>query len=136
MVREQLPDAELEVLACLGRLGEASARNIREEMAAYRPMVHASVTTLLKRLEAKGLVSKRKGPTGKAFLFKPVQQPAHTYREVVGDLVQRVFGGSGIALVTSLFETNPPTLAEIDELEEILRERRKKIKGSSKNSRV
>jgi BlaI family transcriptional regulator, penicillinase repressor len=129
MVRDQLPDAELEVLACLGRLGEATARSIREEMAAYRPMVHASVTTLLKRLEVKGLVAKRKGPIGKAFLFRPIQQPAHTYREVVQDLVQRVFGGSGIALVNSLFETNPPTMAEIEELENILQAHRKQLKN-------
>ncbi len=127
MVREQLPDAELEVLACLGRLGEATARTIREEISVYRPMVHASVTTLLKRLEAKGLVSKRKGTEGKAYLFKPVQQPAHTYRNVVSDLVQRVFGGSGVALVNSLFETNPPTLDEIEELEQILQSHRKQI---------
>ncbi len=120
MTREQLPDAELEVLTCLGRLGEATGRAIRESMAGYRPMAHGSVFTLLKRLEAKGLVTKRKGPVGKAFLYKPVQQPAHTYREVVGDLVQRVFGGSGIALVTSLFETKPPTPRELDELGQLL----------------
>lgn len=129
MPTPQLPDAELEVLTCLGRLGEATARTLRETIAQYRPLSHSSICTLLQRLETKGLVTKRKGPVGKAFLFSPVQKPAHTYREVVGDLVQRVFGGSGIALVNSLFETNPPTLDEIEELEKILQVQRQQIRN-------
>jgi predicted transcriptional regulator len=128
MKNEPLPDAELEVLACLGRMGEATARAIREEMAGYRPMAHGSVSTLLKRLEGKGLVAKRKGSVGKAFLYRPARQPEYTYRGVVQDLLQRVFGGSGIALVTSLFETQPPTASELDQLEELLESLRKQTK--------
>lgn len=125
---ENLPDAELEVLACLGRLEEATARTIREELAPFRPMAHGSVATLLKRLEGKGLVAKRKGPIGKAFLYRPVRRQSHTYNGVVQDLVQRVFGGSGIALVTSLFETQPPTPAELEQLEDLLERLRKNHK--------
>lgn len=128
MAREQLPDAELEVLTCLGRLGEAAARTLRDQLAPFRPMAHGSVLTLLKRLEAKGLVTKRKGPVGKAFLYRPVRQLAHTCQEVVADFVQRIFGGSGIDLVTSLFDTRPPTPAELDRLEELLVALRKQSK--------
>ena len=57
----KLPDAELDLLAALCRAGEATARELRDTLAPYRPMAHGSVLTLLGRLEAKQLVDKRKG---------------------------------------------------------------------------
>jgi BlaI family transcriptional regulator, penicillinase repressor len=120
MAEERLPDAELEVMACLWRLREATARQVREAMMGYRPMAHTSMVTLLGRLEAKGLVKRAKGPVGKAFLYTPMRRPGKTYRRVVGDVLQRIFGGNGLALVASLFETQPPTAAELVELQQLL----------------
>ncbi len=133
MTEDRLPDAELEVMACLWRLGEASARQLRESMAGFRPMAHASVMTLLNRLEAKGLIRRAKGPVGKAFVYTPTRQPGKTYRRVIGDVLQRIFGGNGPALVASLFETQPPTAEEIDQLQRLLDQLRSKAdkgKGS------
>ena len=126
MAEERLPDAELEVLACLWQLREATARQLREAMTGYRPMAHTSMVTLLGRLEAKGLVKRAKGPVGKAFLYTPMRRPGKTYRRVIGDVLQRIFGGNGPALVASLFETQPPTAAELVELQQLLDRLRKR----------
>jgi predicted transcriptional regulator len=115
-----LPDAELEVLACLHRQGQATAREIREAMQGYRPMAHASVLTLLTRLEGKGLVSREKGPVGKAFVYIPTARSNKTARNVLKRLLQRVFHGDGVALVTSLFQSKPPTPEELDRLEQLV----------------
>ncbi len=123
---EALPDAELEVLACLWRLGEGTARQVRETMHGYRPMAHGSVVTLLTRLQAKGLVAREKGPVGKAFVYKPRRRPGPTYRGLVKDFLQRIFGGNGVALVASLFESTPPTRDQLDELQRLLDELRQK----------
>lgn len=120
MGEDRLPDAELEVMACLWRLRQATARQLREAMADYRPMAHTSMMTLLSRLEAKRLVKRAKGPVGKAFLYAPTRRPDKTYRRVVGDVLQRIFGGNGPALVASLFETRPPTPAEVVKLQRLL----------------
>ncbi len=120
MAEERLPDAELEVLACLWQMGQATAREVREGMADYRPMAHASAVTLLGRLEAKGLVRREKGLVGKAFVYRPTRRPAATYRRILKDLVERIFGGSGVQLVTSLFETRPPTRDELEQLQQLL----------------
>jgi hypothetical protein len=37
-------------------------------------------------------------------------------------LLRRVFHGDGIALVTSLFQTKPPTADELDRLEQMVRD--------------
>ena len=115
-----LPDAELEVLACLWQRGQATARQIREAIKEYRPMAHGSVVTLLKRLEGKGLVRREKGPVGEAFVYSPTRRPGPAYRRIVGNLLQRIFGGDGVALVASLFETQPPTSDELEELQRLL----------------
>jgi len=119
-----LPDAELEVLACLWRRGEATARELREVMAEYRPMTHGAMMTLLKRLELKRLVTHRKGPVGKAFLYTPSHNPEPMYRRILRDLRERIFGGSGVSLVTSLFQGAPPTAEELDALQALLDELR------------
>jgi BlaI family transcriptional regulator, penicillinase repressor len=115
-----LPEAELEVLACVHQQGEAEAATIRERLTPFRPMTHASVVTLLRRLEDKSLVTKRKGERGKAFIYSAVQEPGATYRQVVGRLLERVFGGSKLTLVSSLFETKAPTEDELTQLRELV----------------
>lgn len=118
--QKNLPDAELEVLACLWQRGKATACELRETMASYRPMAHGSMVTLLKRLEGKGFVSKQKGTAGKAFVYEPTRGPKQTYRRIMKNLHERVFGGSGVAMVTSLFESRPPTQEELEELQKLL----------------
>ena len=120
-----LPDAELEVLACLWRHGKATARELRETMHGYRPMAHGSIATLLSRLQAKELVTRAKGPVGKAFVYKPTHRASTGYRRVINNLLQRIFGGNSIALVTSLFETKPPTQDELEELQRLIDDLRK-----------
>jgi BlaI family transcriptional regulator, penicillinase repressor len=132
-----LPDAELEVLACLQRQGRATVREVREALHRYRPLAHASVLTLLSRLEAKGLVSREKGAIGKAFVYLPTNRSRSTVRQLLKKLVQRVFHGDGVALVASLLQTKPPTPQELGRLEQLLRDlRAERSQGSGKDEGV
>jgi len=54
------------------------------------------MVTLLKRLEAKGLVTKRKGPVGKVFVYKSTRRPESNYRKIIEDLSERIFGRRGV----------------------------------------
>jgi BlaI family penicillinase repressor len=123
---ENLPDAELEVLSCLQRQGQATARQIRELMHGYRPMAHASVLTLLTRLEAKGLVCRQKGDFGKAFIYLPTNRSKATPGRALKRILHRVFHGDGVALVSSLFQSKPPSPEELDKLGQLLRDLRAK----------
>jgi len=102
MDSDHIPNAELDVLACLWQEGPVTARRIREMMLKYRPMAHGSVVTLLTRLEAKGLVSKEKGPVGKAFLFSAAKKAEVTQRQLVADMLGRVFAGDAGAMSAAL----------------------------------
>jgi predicted transcriptional regulator len=125
MAETSLPDAELDVLGALREKGKATARELREALEHSRPMAHGSVVTLLKRLEAKSLVKKERGPVGKAFVYRPTRRARTACRGVLERLVKRLYGGSGVALVASLFETNPPRAEEIEDLQRLLDQLRK-----------
>ena len=129
MNAKNVPTAELEVLACLRQMKKATARQIREHMHTYRPMAHGSVMNLLKRLEAKNLVTRKKGPVGKAFVYRPTAATASIYGNLLNRLLNRVFGGDSLALVSSLFETRPPDSRELEKLEELLDHLRIKHRG-------
>ena len=48
------------------------------------------------------------------------------FRPVVKNLLQRVFGGSSVHFVASLFESKPPTSEEIEDLQKLLDDLRSK----------
>jgi predicted transcriptional regulator len=122
----KLPDAELDVLTGLQRLGQATAAELRRELEPLRPMAHGSVVTLLNRLEAKDLVTRWKGDVGKAFVYRATQRREVTTRPLLRHMLQRVFGGDKLALVASLFETRPPTAKELEELERLVADLKQK----------
>ena len=83
-------------------------------------MAHGTVVTLLRRLEDRGLVKRRKADQGKAFVYRPARAHARTFGPAVSALMQRAFGGKPAALVASLFESRPPSNEEIDDLEALV----------------
>jgi predicted transcriptional regulator len=117
-----LPEAEMEVLAVLHARGEADARDVRAALASFRPMSHASVLTLLGRLEAKELVTRRKAPIGKAFLYSVAKSPKRLYRTLLRRVVTRMFGNDPARLVASLFDAKPPTKDELRQIRELVEE--------------
>lgn len=135
MTDRELPDAELDVMSRLWQAEALTAREIREQLQVTRPMTHASVCTLLRRLEDKGLVNRQKATTGKAFVYTASVAPTKTQRRLVRDLVDRMFAGSGVALVASLLQSRRQTDAEIVELQLLLDELKQKKAGQSKGSK-
>jgi predicted transcriptional regulator len=119
---DSLPEAELEVLACLHAAGEAEAAEVRRRLSPFRPMSHASVLTLLRRLERKDLVRRRPAATGKAHLYRAVPEPGATYRGVAGRLLRRVFAGDAVSLVASVFDGRPPDAEELARLRALVAE--------------
>ena len=138
MTKVDLPPAELDVMNCIWQRDE-TATAIRESLAQTRPLSHSSVCTLLKRLEEKGMIERSKGTKGKAFVYRPLVAKAGTKRSMLTRLLDRLFGGNGVALVASLLESRPPTDTEIDELEKLIKElkaerRNKNTKSQRKRS--
>ncbi len=118
---QELPEAELEVMACLWNAGARTAAEIREQLSSYRPMAHGSVLTLLNRLSEKNLVKREKSGQGKAFAYRASRGPKPTHRRILSKLRQRIFAGDSVAMVASLLESQPTSLEELQELKSLLK---------------
>lgn len=127
MTGKQVPNAELEVLACLNRMGLATARQIREAMLPYRPMTHGSVFTLLTRLEVKGLVTKEKGPVGKAYVYSITKRGGKVFPDMLHWFVQ-VFAGDSIQFVASIFDINPPDGKQVKDLKKLISDLKRHVR--------
>ena len=129
MTLEDLPDAELDVLAALWNGGQLTAREVREALAPRRPMTHGAVSTLLGRLDGKGLVARTGDKVGKAFVYRAAGRTAHTIRRRLDDLVERLFRGDRVGLVSSLFDGRRPSDDQIAQLEQLVDELKRKRRG-------
>ena len=79
----------------------------------------STVATMVRRMEAKGLLTFQEG--GKAKLIYPAVSREEASRAETDSLVQKVFRGSPGLLMASLLERNELTRSEIDELYAMLK---------------
>ena len=116
-------EAELSILRVLWRQGPSTVRGIWEQINTEQQTGYTTVLKLLQIMTEKGLVT-REG-SGRAHVYQATQTEEHSQRRMVGDLLDRAFGGSAQKLVMQALtarKASPEELAEIrrllDELEE------------------
>ncbi|MGH9804495.1 MAG: BlaI/MecI/CopY family transcriptional regulator, partial [Candidatus Acidiferrales bacterium] len=96
-----LPPLELECMKALWSLGEASVREIREQLAgARRLFAYTTIETIMDRLARKGAVERRK--VGRAHRYTPVYKRTEAREQAVSAVVNHFFDGSRRALAAHL----------------------------------
>jgi BlaI family penicillinase repressor len=93
----ELPPLELECMKVLWMRGEATVRDIREQLAAdARPLAYTTVETIMDRLTRKGAVERRR--VGRAHRYMPVYQKADARAQAIAAVAEHFFDGSRRAL--------------------------------------
>jgi BlaI family transcriptional regulator, penicillinase repressor len=116
--RPALAKSELEVARIVWQLGEASVRQVLDALPADRNLDFKTVQTYLRRLEAKGYLRTRR--EGRALVYVPRVRRDQVVREVIDDLVQRLFGGDSLPLFQHLIHDRGLTGAEVEQLRALL----------------
>ena len=107
MAVENPTELELVILKVLWDQSPLTARQIREVLAERgRELAHTSVITMLQRMVDKGQVDQLAPEVGKAFRFAPLLRKADVSRQMLGDLIDRVFDGSAEAVMLNLFDVS------------------------------
>src|SRR5436190_15476284 len=88
----RLGKVQLQIMEVLWREGRATARQITDELSRAKPIAHSTVQTLLRKLEAKGVIAH--DVEERTFIFRPLYQPADITASATRDLLARVFHGS------------------------------------------
>jgi BlaI family transcriptional regulator, penicillinase repressor len=129
MARSELPrptDAELAILRVLWHQGPSTVRQVRDVLERSQPTGYTTALKLLQIMTEKGLVVR--DIAQRTHVYRASRSESHTQRQIVGDLLQRAFGGSALKLVMQALtakKASPADLAEIRSLIENLERQRK-----------
>ena len=115
--------AEVEILGILWDQGPATVREVHERLGTAAG--YTGVLKLLQNMHAKGLVHRNQD--GQAHVYE-AREPARMKRQLLGDLVQRVFAGSASQLVLHLLEDEKATPEELEEIRQMLAKHRRRPK--------
>ncbi len=112
---ENLTPLELEIMNVLWETGPANVQTVQGRME--RDLAYTTVQTMLNILYRKGKV--KRSLRDRAYFYRPTVSRTQVAKQTVGDLVDRLFGGSAESLVMSLVETkhlSPEDLVRLKEL--------------------
>lgn len=127
---KELTERELEVMHAVWDLtgehdrsdveGGPLVADVRDELARRgRDLAYTTVATLLRILDEKGFVTQTSGE--RPFRYVPARTFDEVSGSLLGDLVERVFGGSREALLVRLIESRKLTKQERAVLSDVLK---------------
>ncbi len=116
--------AELRLLQILWELEEATVDDVVNAHPERERPHYKTTQTLLRIMENKELISHE--ARGRVFVFRPLVSRKTIDQLSVQTLVSRNFQGSAAGLLVNLLESSSIKKKELDELESLMREYRKK----------
>ena len=117
----QKPTAsELEILRVLWARGPSTVREVYEALREQKSLGYTTVLKLLQIMTAKGTV--RRNEDQRAHVYEACQPAAATKRQLVDDVLNRVFEGSASELMIHALEGRRTSKKELEELRRLLDE--------------
>ena len=119
----RLGDLQLRIMKILWASEEASVAHVHEELAADRDLAYTTIATMLRKMEARGLVKHRL--EGRSFIYRAAVGEEAVSRGMADHLLDRLFEGSLADMVHHLLSTREISREELKRLEKLIAERRK-----------
>lgn len=116
--------SELEILRVLWERGPSTVREVHEALSASKPIGYTSVLKFMQIMTAKGTV--RRNEEQRAHVYEAVQPAEKTKRQLAGDVLQRVFGGSASQLMMHALAGRKTSREEIEAIRQLLNEYERK----------
>jgi BlaI family transcriptional regulator, penicillinase repressor len=126
MTRHTLGELQHAIMSILWQRGEATTAEVHEALHAERGLAFTTIATMLRKMEDKGVVTHRS--EGRQFVYGPTVTEEHVRRSMVGELVERLFGGNPKALVAHLVSEHEIDKAELATL-------RRRLEGERRRGR-
>ncbi|UHQ19286.1 BlaI/MecI/CopY family transcriptional regulator [Lysobacter sp. KIS68-7] len=110
--------AELDLLRTLWELGPATVKDAHQAMQAERPsLTYANVLRLMQVMHGKGLLTRDESQ--RSHVYAPAQAQDALQTNLLTDLIQKAFAGSGKHLVLAALDAHV-TDAEREEIRRLL----------------
>ncbi len=125
MSKENKPTAaELEILSVIWELDAATVREVHEIINARKPTGYTTILKMLQIMNEKGLVERDKA--NRAHIYRAIIKQNETGKQMLSDVLQKVFGGSALKLVQQVLETETTTAEDLREIRKMIQEAEKK----------
>ena len=121
----RLGDLQLRILQALWPRGEATVAQVLEDLAGHADLAYTTVATMLRTMEARGLVGHR--AEGRSFLYRATVAAEEVSRGMADHLVDRLFEGSLPDVVNHLLTTREVSREELRQLEKLIAQRKKTL---------
>jgi predicted transcriptional regulator len=116
--RKTLTEVELEMMRVLWQLGEGTVSDVQSRLPQDRKLAYTSVSTMLRILEQKGMVTSRK--EGRGHIYEPLLDRETYGKQTVEDLVHKVFGGAPTAMVRTLLDIDGLSESDLQAIRKLI----------------
>ncbi|MCA9245564.1 MAG: BlaI/MecI/CopY family transcriptional regulator [Planctomycetales bacterium] len=121
--KHRLGDLQLRILKVLWGHDWSSVADVRQRLGRP-PLAYTTVATMLRKMEDRQLVAHRE--EGRKFLYQAAVSAEEVSRSMTDNVVDRLFEGSIAATVNHLLTTREIDADELQQLEALIRDHRRK----------
>ena len=121
----KLGDLQLRIMKILWERTEATVAQVSEGLPGE--LAYTTIATMLRKMESRHLVIHR--AEGRTFIYRPLVNAASVTRSMADHLMDRLFEGNLTQAVRHLLTTRDVSREELSELEKLIAERKKSLKG-------
>jgi predicted transcriptional regulator len=126
-------DSELEILRVLWEHGPSTVKEVHETLSAAKsaipsatkPVGYTTILKLLQIMTVKGTVTRNE--RDRAHVYVACQPAERTKRQMAGEIMEKVFGGSASELVLHALSGQKASHEEIEEIRRMLDEYERKL---------
>jgi BlaI family penicillinase repressor len=111
-------ESELEILQILWKKGNASVREVHEELLQTKEAGYTTTLKLMQIMHEKGLV--KRDDSIKTHIYQPAVSKEKTQKHLLNKMIDTVFGGSPGELVMQALGNHKASAEELEEIQKIL----------------
>lgn len=121
----RLTQVELELMEILWSLGKGTVHEVMAELPANRKLAYTSVSTMLRILQKKNIVTAKK--TGRQHIYQPRLNKKTFDNHSIKTVVKQVFSGQSAQMVAYLVDKSPLSVDDINAIQELLNAKKKEL---------
>jgi BlaI family penicillinase repressor len=131
--KTELTEAEWTIIKAVWQKEPVTTPEIQEKLHRQTGWTYSTVRTLMDRMVAKGLLTAAK--LRNLTLYRSAVTRAQAQRQELLYAMKHAFNGALSPMVQFLLETNELSLKDLEEIEALVRQKKKKSRGNSVDRR-
>ena len=111
-------ESELEILNILWEKGEATVREVHEELSKHKEAGYTTTLKLMQIMHEKGIV--KRDDSVRTHVYQSAVNKENTQKHLLNKMIDNLFGGSTTQLVLQALGENKATPEEIEKIQSLL----------------